>query len=104
MAAERRGPHWRISDEESGALATALAQCARHIPLPAKQLGIAADIASLAVVAMAVFVPRLKVDRELRGRGNRRQQGTGAGGPHPSPPSPRQSPVPDAFAGLDIGL
>lgn len=63
ITAQRRGELWRLSEDEKKAWGDAMANCLRHVPMPEKQVGIAADIVALGFVAYATVVPRLNADR-----------------------------------------
>lgn len=65
ITAQRRGEHWNLSAEEKQAWGEALANCLRHVPMPEKHVGIAADIAALGFVAYASVVPRINADRAV---------------------------------------
>lgn len=66
ITATRRGELWKLAPEEQAAIGDALANVLRHVPMPEKQVGIAADIAALGFVSYAIVVPRLEADRKLR--------------------------------------
>lgn len=65
IAATRRGPHWQLAPVERAQLGDALANVIRHVPLPERELGIAADIAALGFVMYAIATPRIRHDQAL---------------------------------------
>lgn len=65
ITATRRGDHWKLADQEKDAAGNALANVIRHIPMPEKQVGIAADIAALGFCAYALIVPRIELERRV---------------------------------------
>lgn len=65
IAAQRKGEHWRLGDDEKAAWGNAMANVLRHVPMPEKQMGIAADIAAVGFVAYASLVPRINMDRAI---------------------------------------
>lgn len=67
LVAARRGAHWQLSPVEREQLGDALANVLRHVPLPERELGIAADVAALGFVCYAIAAPRVEHDRRLDG-------------------------------------
>lgn len=66
ITAQRRGGHWLLHDEEKRQLADATARVLDHVPLPERELGIAADLMALGFVAYATVVPRLEIDKAVQ--------------------------------------
>lgn len=65
LTAARRGDHWKLNTEERRSVGDALANVLRHVNLPERELGIAADVAALGFVFYAITVPRIEHDKTI---------------------------------------
>lgn len=63
LTAARRGDHWKLATDERRAVGDALANVLRHVNLPERELGIAADVAALGFTMYAIVTPRLELER-----------------------------------------
>lgn len=80
LVAARRGAHWQLAPEEAEQLGEATSALLKHVPAPAKQVGLAVDILAAGVVALAVVGPRISVDAQVIAAKRRGQEAPGAAG------------------------
>lgn len=84
LAAARRGDHWKLSTDERRAVGDSLANVLRHVNLPERELGIAADIAAVGLVFYSIVTPRLEYERRMIAS-------VGGADRSPAPPTPPRS-------------
>jgi hypothetical protein len=100
LLAARRGPHWNLTVadhpalgrvDEAATIAEAIAGVMQHVPLPTKEVGIAADLGTLGIALYATIAPRLELDRQYAAayaKQHAETEPTGSQAAAPAPPYP----------------
>jgi hypothetical protein len=86
LTAARRGDHWRLATDERNAVGNSLANVLRHVNLPERELGIAADVAALGFTFYAIVTPRLELERRALEAAQSPQFGNRPAAASPPPP------------------